>query len=101
MVSSIHEIIRVNKFDNEIIAADRQRMEQVLTNLLSMYHNGADGRDICKNIKQTKDTQHIPIILFSANAKMRNNFQACHAEGFIAKSFELAHLLETIWLQLN
>ena len=69
--------------------------------LLDVSLSGADGRDICKKIKQSKETQHLPIILFSANATMGNDIENCHAQDFIAKPFELSHLIQTIKLHLN
>ncbi|MES2430265.1 MAG: response regulator [Bacteroidota bacterium] len=64
--------------------------------LLDVSLNGADGRDICRKIKETDNTKHIPVILFSANANMSSFVHDCHAESFIAKPFELSHLLGTI-----
>ena len=32
--------------------------------LLDVALSGADGRDICKQLKQSNETQHIPVILF-------------------------------------
>jgi DNA-binding response OmpR family regulator len=64
--------------------------------LLDVMLVGADGRGICKRLKQSEDTKDIPVILFSANAEMGNSLETCGAQGFIAKPYELAHLLETI-----
>lgn len=64
--------------------------------LLDVYLAGADGRDICKKIKQDEQTHDIPVILFSANAEMGNHLEECSAEAFIAKPFELSHLIKTI-----
>jgi DNA-binding response OmpR family regulator len=69
--------------------------------LLDVSLSGADGRDICKRIKQAKETEHLPVILFSANARMGNDIENCHAQDFIAKPFDLSHLLSTIQLHLN
>jgi DNA-binding response OmpR family regulator len=69
--------------------------------LLDVSLAGADGRDICKKIKQSKETEHVPVILFSANAKMGNDIENCHAQDFISKPFELSHLVQTIKLHLN
>jgi two-component system, OmpR family, phosphate regulon response regulator PhoB len=69
--------------------------------LLDVSLNGADGRDICKSLKQSKNTNHIPIILFSANVEMGNNYEEFEAQAFIAKPYELSHLLQTIRLHLN
>ena len=69
--------------------------------LLDVFLNGADGREICKKIKQTEKTSHIPIILFSANNEMGNNFQSFYAQAFISKPYTLTHLLQTIRSNLN
>jgi DNA-binding response OmpR family regulator len=69
--------------------------------LLDVSLIGADGREICKRLKQSGETQHIPVILFSANAEMGNNIQECKAQAFIAKPYELSHLLKTIRVYVN
>ena len=69
--------------------------------LLDVSLGGADGRDICRKIKQTKETEDLPVILFSANALFGNDLASCKAEDFIAKPFELSHLVKTIQTHLN
>lgn len=69
--------------------------------LLDVSLGGADGRDICKKLKQAKETQQIPLILFSANAEMGRNIEAYQAQAFIAKPFQLSDLLHTIRLHLT
>jgi DNA-binding response OmpR family regulator len=64
--------------------------------LLDVALNGADGREICKKLKKSNETGHIPVILFSAHYDLVNNFQECMANGLITKPFETSHLLETI-----
>lgn len=69
--------------------------------ILDVSLNGADGRDICKKIKLSAETGHIPVILFSANPEMGNALEEAHAQAFIAKPYELSHLLRTIRMHLN
>jgi DNA-binding response OmpR family regulator len=69
--------------------------------LLDISLSGADGRDICKKIKQSKETQHLPVILFSANTRMENDIENFHAQHFIAKPFELSYLIQTIKFHLG
>jgi two-component system response regulator VicR len=64
--------------------------------LLDVSLAGADGREICRKIKSTEETKHIPVILFSANAEMAKSVQNCNAQAFIAKPYELSNLLSTI-----
>ena len=64
--------------------------------LLDVSLGGADGREICKRLKTTKDTEHIPIVLFSANIEIEKSIHDCHSQAFIAKPFSLTHLVEII-----
>ena len=64
--------------------------------LLDVALSGADGRVICKQLKQSNETQHIPVILFSAHYDLANNIQDCMADGLVTKPFETSYLLETI-----
>ena len=62
---------------------------------------GADGREICKNLKNSDETQHIPVILFSAHYDLVNNIKECMANGLVTKPFETAYLLDTIRKNIN
>jgi DNA-binding response OmpR family regulator len=69
--------------------------------LLDVSLGGADGREICKTLKKTSATQHIPVILFSANVEMEKSIKDCHAEAFISKPYELPKLLQVINANIN
>jgi len=93
--------LKLNGFEVETIS----RWEQVSKGienfspdlvLLDVSLGGADGREICKKIKTTEETKHLPVVLFSANAEMGRSVEDCHAQAFVAKPYELAHLLKTI-----
>ena len=64
--------------------------------LLDVALSGADGRDICRQLKLSNETQHIPVILFSAFYDLANNVRECMADGLVTKPFETSYLLETI-----
>ena len=92
---AVEAISRWEKLDNTIVNFQPDLI------LLDVSLVGADGRDLCKKMKQELATQHIPVILFSANADMGKYIQDCQAEAFIAKPFEISNLLQTIRLYLN
>jgi len=69
--------------------------------LLDVSLGGADGREICKGIKTAKETQNLPVILFSANPEMGKFIDECCAQSFISKPFEIKYLLSTIQHFLN
>lgn len=93
--------LKINGFDVEALS----KWEQIYNNidsfspdliLLDVSLGGADGREICKNLKTNAETAHIPVILFSANADMEKSLAYCHAEAFISKPYELSYFLNTI-----
>jgi DNA-binding response OmpR family regulator len=101
----ILELVKMTLGRYEFIVKAISRWEEIDDNiellrpdliLLDVTLIGADGRSICKRIKQKKETQNIPVILFSANTHSQNIVQECEAQAFIEKPYELSHLLKTI-----
>ena len=82
--------------------ADWQKIDNSINNfkpdliILDVALGTADGRDICRKLKADKETEHIPIILFSANVEIEKNTEGCNAQAFIAKPYNLSGLLGTI-----
>ena len=69
--------------------------------LLDVALIGADGREICKQIKSATETKDIPVILFSAHADVADSLEESMAQGFISKPFEISHLVKTLQSNLN
>ncbi len=91
----------MNGFDVQVVAR-WEKIDNAIQSfvpdliLLDVSLGGADGREICKRIKATKETKHIPVILFSANMEMEKSIDNCHAQAFISKPYELNYFLNTI-----
>jgi DNA-binding response OmpR family regulator len=64
--------------------------------LLDISLGDTDGRDICKQIKQSGETRDIPVILFSAHHDLINHIKGYLSNGSVNKPFEIPVLLETI-----
>jgi DNA-binding response OmpR family regulator len=64
--------------------------------LLDISLGSADGREICKQIKQSVETRDIPVILFSAQPDLINYISGYLSNGSVSKPFETPALLETI-----
>jgi CheY-like chemotaxis protein len=64
--------------------------------LLDIWMSGLDGRDICKRLKETQLTKHIPVVFLSANSKIKEIAGAYNAHDYIAKPFEMEHLLQKV-----
>ena len=68
--------------------------------ILDIFISGADGRVICKELKKSKTTIHIPVILFSATNRLEDYTKDSNAQGCLKKPFEPAELRSIVkkWL---
>ena len=64
--------------------------------IMDMLLSGADGTDICRQLKQNKDTSSIPILMFSAHPTAKETCLAAGADDFISKPFEMSDMMEKI-----
>ena len=69
--------------------------------LLDVSLGGADGRVICKQLKDANETQDIPLILFSANHNLVNNLGDCEPDAIMTKPFDGSNLVSTIQKHLS
>jgi CheY-like chemotaxis protein len=65
---------------------------------------GVSGLELCRMLKSSYETAHVPVVLFSAvpHDLLEGMARDCEADGFLSKSHgldrlprELAHLIET------
>ena len=68
--------------------------------VLDVLLSGVDGRTICKKLKNTQSSKHIPIIMFSAHPGAQKNMEDFGADDFLPKPFESKKILERIEIQL-
>ena len=68
--------------------------------VLDVLLSGVDGRTICKKLKNSESSKHIPIIMFSAHPSAQKNMEDFGADDFIPKPFESSKILERIEAQL-
>lgn len=64
--------------------------------ILDISLGGADGRYICKQLKEREDVKHLHIILFSANRDATKEYRNWKAEAFIPKPFDSKQLISTV-----
>lgn len=69
--------------------------------LLDIRMSGADGRDICRKLKQSERTSKIPVVLVSAGKDIERSAIEAGANDFIAKPFEMIELLHKIEKNIN
>jgi DNA-binding response OmpR family regulator len=64
--------------------------------LIDVLLSGKDGRDIVRRLKSQPETDHIPVIMFSAHPGAEATALAAGADDFVAKPFEMDEILEKI-----
>ncbi len=64
--------------------------------ILDIWMSGVDGRDICKQLKAQKHTEHIPIIMISASRDVIQSTKEVGANDFLAKPFNIQDLLTKV-----
>lgn len=69
--------------------------------LLDVLLSGADGRELCRELKASPNTKDIPVIIFSGHPGAAFQFQAYGADDFIAKPFQTEALLEKLSRQMR
>lgn len=68
-----------------------------------MLDNGIDGRDICKEIKQSVTwVKNLPVIMVSATHNLKDaSLSFCEPDDFISKPFDIDHLVKTVNRQIE
>lgn len=91
-------------------AADVDHLDTVLGDwrpdiiLTDVNMPGVSGLELCRMLKSSYETAHVPVVLFSAvpHHELEGMARDCEADGFLSKSAgldrlprELAHMIET------
>jgi len=101
----IEYILQESEFDVNVAANAREfkiNLFNTLPDLILMDVKlpDGDGIQLCRQLKQSLDTRHIPVIIMSAHAPAAESSKTAFADDFIAKPFDLNDLLKRIEAQL-
>lgn len=55
-----------------------------------------NGLELCRKLKQSIETRHIPVIIISAHATAEESSKLAMADDFVAKPFDLDDLVKLI-----
>jgi DNA-binding response OmpR family regulator len=81
------------------VVANTQRINEVIKNnrtdviIMDMLLSGANGTDICIEIKKDDSLAHIPLIMMSAHPDAESLCKKAGADDFVSKPFDLDDLL--------
>jgi DNA-binding NtrC family response regulator len=64
--------------------------------LMDLWIPEIGGENAITLMKNNKATQHIPVVLFSANAEIEDVFKRTNANGYLKKPFDVTHMLELV-----
>lgn len=77
-------------------------LEKLITELqpdvivMDMLLSGADGRDICRSLKENKLFAWVPIIMISAHSQARKECLDAGANQFLEKPFDMDDICKVI-----
>lgn len=103
---STSAVLRRQGYD-VVTASHREEALQRLTDeepsiiLLDVLLSGADGRELCREIKADVATSHIPVIMFSGHPGAASGFESYGADDFLAKPFTAEELLRRLSSRLD
>jgi DNA-binding response OmpR family regulator len=69
--------------------------------LMDMLLSGADGRDLCMELKSDPAFSQVRIVMMSAHPDAEQTCLKAGADDFIAKPFDFDYFMEKIRLNLN
>lgn len=64
--------------------------------ILDFWMRGLNGEKIVSLVKSNEQTNHIPIIMISANHNVKSIAEQIHADGFLAKPFDINDLVTIV-----
>ena len=106
ILSVMEVLFSMKGFDVEVTAKGENTFPKINSFkpdliLLDVLISGYDGRTICRQLKDDENTRHIPIIMFSAHPGAAAAISDYGADDFIAKPFDVAHLMKKVNAQLG
>jgi DNA-binding response OmpR family regulator len=64
--------------------------------LIDKQLSGTSGIDICRHLKNNKETKHLPVIMISASPDIGMLSREAGADAFIEKPFQIGYLLKMV-----
>lgn len=106
IAEAIRLILSTQNFDAEAITEGEETCQKVLTYkpnliILDILLSGCDGREVCRLLKENKQTKQIPVIMMSAHPRVKQSIEECKADSFVAKPFSMTELLSEVKKYLN
>lgn len=69
--------------------------------LLDVWMSGIDGRDVCIHLKNSPETNRVPIVIMSATKDIAQIAKDSGANAYISKPFQMSDLLRIVSLHIK
>ncbi len=83
-------VTNTGDFENEL---KKSLPDLIIIDVLLQH---ADGREICKSLKNNSNTKEIPVLVLSANERFLKNRNEYGADAVMAKPFDIKKLTDKI-----
>ncbi|MDF2551440.1 MAG: response regulator [Chryseobacterium sp.] len=83
----------VRSFSNVAAFNNRDKSSVPDLFILDVMLPDGSGTDICNQLKSDSETAALPVIIISAHAKADNVTNACNADAFISKPFDIDEVI--------
>lgn len=83
---------------SESDSASIERLDEIKPNLIILDELLTDvrGSELCTRVKSSDETGHIPVMLISAHPNIKTFAEACNADAYMEKPFEIEEFLDLI-----
>jgi DNA-binding response OmpR family regulator len=86
-----YEVLAIKPCAAELVP--RHRADVIL---LDEWINKREGHMLCTEIKEIKEIQHVPVIIFSTAVDIEAIAHVCKADGFVHKPFDIDALVNEV-----
>ncbi|MDN3548700.1 response regulator [Mucilaginibacter aquaedulcis] len=93
ILSEEYEVQGIERTEDILLSIKNFKPDLVLTDYMLP---GMSGGQICKVIKNTKETKHIPVILMTAYHKMAVSLANLNYDAYLPKPFDIYKLISTV-----
>lgn len=100
LVSESYTPILAANGEEALLLAKKKKPDLIL---LDIMMPGLNGIEVCEKLRQSSETQHIPVIMLSAASHLENRIRSFDlgADDFISKPFDTEELLSRIRSKLK
>ena len=95
LLSEEYQVITAEDGMHALAELEKKIPDLIISDVMMPY---IDGQDLCRRVKERRDTANVPFILLTARSKTSMKIEGldCGAEDYVCKPFEDAELLARV-----